>query len=92
MLAAKTRTIALVVILVWIIVDNPHSGLGYTYYLAAVSTFIVLGLLQFVCARQRFYVGVLKYVFVFLDCALFADVLSGVNPFAVSNDNPGRVR
>ncbi|MDJ0948544.1 MAG: adenylate/guanylate cyclase domain-containing protein [Alphaproteobacteria bacterium] len=82
MLAAKTRTIALLVILLWQIFDNPESGLAYVYDLASVASFAVLGLLQFTCARQRFHMGVLKYVFVAVDCALLALLLAAENPFS----------
>jgi len=82
MLAAKTRTIALVIILLWQIVDNPHGGLAYAYDLSVFATFAVLGLAQYVCARQRLYMDFLKYVFVFADCALLAVAMTAGNPFA----------
>jgi adenylate cyclase len=82
MLAAKTRTIALLIILLWQIVDNPHGGLAYAYDLSVLTTFAVLGLAQYACARQRLYMDVLKYVFVFADCALLALALTAGNPFA----------
>lgn len=81
MLAAKVRTIALLIILLWQIIDNPDSGLSYAYNLLEISSFAVLGLLQYICARQRFHMHVLKYCFVFLDCALISLVFSTQNPF-----------
>ena len=48
MLAAKTRTIALVVILLWQVADNPHAGLAYVFDLSVFATFTVLGLVQYV--------------------------------------------
>ena len=80
MLAAKTRTIALVVILLWQVADNPHAGLAYAFDLSVFATFTVLGLVQYVCAKQRLYMDVLKYIFVFADCALLAVALTVGNP------------
>lgn len=81
MLAARVRTIALVFILVWVIVDNTDSGLIYFYNIAEVGSFATLGILQYLSARQRFHMNVLKYVFVAIDCALLAFVLSSPGPF-----------
>ena len=81
MLAAKTRTIALAVILLWQIIDNPHSGLAYAYVLSLIVAFGVLGLVQYLCARARFHMDVLKYVFVLADCALLAVGLTIDNPY-----------
>jgi len=87
MLAAKTRTVAVMVILVWQAIDSPHGGLAYAYNLFVVASFAVLGFLQYICARQRFYVSVLKYLFVLADCALLALFLTLGNPF-VGHDLP----
>lgn len=81
MLAAKVRTIALVFIILWQVVDNPDSGLAYAVGIAEVSSFAVLGLLQYLSARQRFYMHVLKYVFVAIDCALLAFIFCVEYPF-----------
>ena len=81
MVAALTRTIALAVILLWQIVDNPNTGPAYVFALALVAVFGLLGLLQYVCARLRFHMDVLKYVFVFADCALLAVALVIDNPY-----------
>ena len=84
MLAAKVRTIALLFILLWVIVDNTDSGLVYIYNVLEVGSFVVLGVLQYFSARQRLRMNVLKYVFVLVDCALLAFVLSFPGPFDVS--------
>jgi adenylate cyclase len=81
MLAAKVRTIALLVIIIWYIIDSSDAGLSYFYELLEYVSFLVLGVLQFICARQRYHTHVLKYVFVFVDCALLAIVFSSPNPF-----------
>lgn len=81
MLAAKVRTIALLIILFWQAVDNPDSGLIYAYNLVEVASFALLGMMQFICAKKRFHIHILKYVFAFVDCALLAFVLSSPDPF-----------
>ena len=81
LLAAKTRTIALLVILLWQVVDNPHTGPAYAYQLTIIAFFVGLGLLQFICAKQRIQMELLKYVFVIVDCALLAVFLTAGNPF-----------
>lgn len=81
MLAAKTRTIALAVVLLWQVVDNPNVGLAYAVELLEVLSFAALGLLQFLCARQRFHMRVLKYAFVLVDCALLAFIFTVEHPF-----------
>jgi adenylate cyclase len=81
MLAAKVRTIALLLILCWQIVDNPNNGQAYVFNLLEVASFCLLGVLHYVCAKQRIGMPVLKYVFVLIDCALLAFVLSYTSPF-----------
>ena len=82
MLAAKARTIALTVIFLWEFVGNTDSGLAYAYGFIVIGTFLLLGLLQYVSARQRFYIEGLKYVFVAADCALLAVAFSAGRPWA----------
>ncbi|MBT3333462.1 MAG: adenylate/guanylate cyclase domain-containing protein [Rhodospirillaceae bacterium] len=82
MLAAKTRTIALLILLAWQIIDNPNSGLAYAFDLSILISFILLGLLQFLCAKWRFHMDLLKYLFVAMDCALLAVALTFENPFS----------
>lgn len=81
MLAAKVRMIALIVVLLWQAVDNPNSGLAYVLGLLEVASFVVLGFLQYICAKQRFRMHVLKYVFVLVDCVLMALIFSIEYPF-----------
>ncbi|MGI9433620.1 MAG: adenylate/guanylate cyclase domain-containing protein [Geminicoccaceae bacterium] len=81
MLAAKTRTIALGVILLWQAVDNPEEGLAYAYVLSIVAMFGIFGLAQYFCAKQRFHMDTLKYLFVAMDCGLLALALTMQNPF-----------
>lgn len=81
MLAAKVRTVALSVVLLWQFVDVGSNALSLLFGVAIVSSFIALGLLHYFCVRQRFYVGVLNYFFVALDYALLAFVFTVQNPF-----------
>lgn len=81
MLAAKVRIIAMLVIIFWVAIDNPNPGLGYYYDLFQVGAFTVLGALQWFCFHRKIHVHALKYVFVFLDCALLAIIFSTPNPY-----------
>jgi adenylate cyclase len=87
MLAAKARIIALLVILLWQIVDSAYGGIAYAYVLMSVAAFAGLGLVQYLSAKHRFYMSVLKYVFVLVDCVLLAMFLTAGNPF-VDYDMP----
>lgn len=91
MLAAKTRCVALMVVVLWQAIDSPLSGLAYLYELSSVAIFALLGLVQFLCARQRFYLEVFKYLFIVLDCALLALVLATDNPFVADESPPAFV-
>ncbi|MFT5894890.1 MAG: adenylate cyclase [bacterium] len=84
MLAAKVRTIALLVILCWQMLDNPNNSLAYVYNLLEIASFGLLGALQYFCAKQRIGMPVLKYVFALVDCALMAFLLSYTSPFQES--------
>ena len=81
MLAAKVRIIAIGVIFLWQFVDNQGLDLSFFVGLAEISSFAVLGFLQYICAKQRFHMHVLKYVFVLVDCVLLAFVFSAEYSF-----------
>lgn len=81
MLAAQVRTIAMSVIIVWVAFDSPNAGMAYFYDLLQVSLFAFLGVAQWFCYRRRIYIDTLKYVFVFLDCALLATIFSMPDPY-----------
>lgn len=82
MLAAKARTVALAVILLWEFASNTDTGLAYAFGFIVIGGFLLLGLLQYVSARQRFHMESLKYVFVAADCALLAVAFSAGKPWA----------
>ncbi len=85
MLAAKVRTIALLFIFSWQVFDySGNDGLAYVFTLLEIASFALLGVMQFICARYRIGIPALKYVFVLIDCAWLAIVLSSQNPFEVS--------
>lgn len=81
MLAAKVRTVALLLILTWQAIDNPDTGLTYLFDLLEVASFALIGGLQFYCAWRRIYPTMLPYIFVFLDCCLLAVILCAPSPF-----------
>ena len=81
MLAARTRTIALAVVLAWQVVDNPLTGPAYAYDLGVLTVFAVLGIVQYLSAKHRLYMASLKYAFVLLDCTLLALFFTAENPF-----------
>jgi adenylate cyclase len=80
-LAAKVRTVALVVLLTWQAVDNPYGGLAYGYVLGAISIFIAVGLIQYWCATWRNYAAWAAYLFIAIDAALLAVFFTLPNPF-----------
>lgn len=81
LLAAKVRTAALLIVLLWVAIDHPESGPSYFYDLGEVSLFAVFGVLQFITTRYRIHIRILKYVYVLIDCALLAFISATANPF-----------
>ncbi len=82
MLAAKVRTLALCVVMVWVAVDTRSHGLSFLYEISQVAIFAILGLFQFYCAKDGLLGRPAKYVFVAIDCALLALVTSSQGPFS----------
>jgi hypothetical protein len=62
--------------------------LSFYYELFEIALFAELGVLQFICAQQRYYTHVLSCVFGFVDCALLAIILRSSNPFDRSSIPP----
>ncbi|MEP2144531.1 MAG: adenylate/guanylate cyclase domain-containing protein [Paracoccaceae bacterium] len=81
MLAAKVRIIAMLVVILWVALDNPNPGISYLFDLLKVAAFALLGALQWLCFRWKIYVHILKYVFVVVDCALLAIIFCLPNPY-----------
>ena len=81
MLAAQVRTVAMIAILLWAAIDSPNSGAEYYSGLMQISFFAILGVVQYLTARYRFHFGILKYVFVAVDCALLAAIFTLPMPF-----------
>lgn len=82
MLAAKVRTVALLLVLVWQGVDSPETGPSYYFNLLEIFAFVVLGGLQYLAAHSHYGGRGLQYAFVTLDCILLATVFSMRLPFA----------
>lgn len=80
-LAAKVRIGGIAILLFWQAIDSPDSGWPYLYGLAEIGIFGLLGLLQYLSAKHRFFPNSLKFIFVAIDCALLAVILSVQEPF-----------
>ncbi len=81
MLAALVRIAALCAIILWRIIDDPAEGMDLWSDVVQIGAFAVLGVAQYLSARHRFHMNVLKYVFVALDCALLAIIMTAPDPF-----------
>ncbi len=81
MLAAKVRFFALILVLAWVAYDSPLTGLEYYLDLLGIFAFVVLGALQYWCARTRFHALPLTYLFIAIDCLLLAVIFSVQLPF-----------
>ncbi|WP_180887691.1 adenylate/guanylate cyclase domain-containing protein [Ruegeria sp. THAF57] len=82
MLAAKVRTIALALVLLWQAIDSPETGPSYYFALLEIFAFVLLGGLQYIAAYSRLGGRSIPYVFVTLDCLLLAVVFSLGSPFS----------
>ncbi|CUH46201.1 adenylate/guanylate cyclase domain-containing protein [Ruegeria atlantica] len=81
MLAAKVRTFALCIVLLWVAVDTQSRGISFLYDVSQVAVFAILGIMQYYFAKYSAHARVLKYAFVAVDCALLALISSIQNPF-----------
>ncbi|MES0824942.1 adenylate/guanylate cyclase domain-containing protein [Ruegeria sp. SCP11] len=81
LLAAKVRTVALVLVLSWQAIDSTETGPTYYFNLLEIFVFVVLGGLQYAAARTRHTRLWLQLIFVSLDCALLALVFTLSSPF-----------
>jgi adenylate cyclase len=81
MAAAATRTMAVLAIVIWRMIDSPLTGWAHAYQISTIAIFGVIGGLQYLIAKFDFYSVQLKYVFPVQDCALLAIVLCLRNPF-----------
>jgi adenylate cyclase len=81
MLAAAARSVAVVVILAWVVMSNPERGLAHAYVLAVVSFFLVTGLAQF-WLYWRGLPAAAPYAFTLIDSLVLAVYIVAPNPFA----------
>jgi adenylate cyclase len=81
MLAAAARSVAVVIILAWVVVSDPERGLAHAYVLAVVSFFLVTGLAQFWLYRRGLPAAA-PYVFTLADSLVLAAYIVAPNPFA----------
>jgi adenylate cyclase len=81
MLAAAARSVAVVVILAWVVMSNPERGLAHAYVIAVVSFFLVTGLAQF-WLYWRGLPAAAPYAFTLIDSLVLAAYIVAPNPFA----------
>jgi adenylate cyclase len=82
MLAAATRSVAVVLIIGWTALVNPERGLAYAWIALTASFFLCTGLAQFMFYRRGSGSTLMAYVFVAVDCLVLAAVLIVPNPFS----------
>ena len=82
MLAAATRSAAVVVIVGWLAWANLGRGLAFAWVLGTASVFLVTGLVQFWVYRRDDAPAFAPYAFMLVDSLALAAVLLFPNPFA----------
>jgi adenylate cyclase len=81
MLAAATRSAAVVVIIGWLAVSNPEQGLAFAWVVGTASVFLVTGLAQFWMYLRGAAPAIVPYAFMLVDSLALAAVLLLPNPF-----------
>ena len=81
MLAAATRSLAVIVILVWLALSNPERGLALAWVLTSAGFFLVTGVAQFWLYARNVAPARAPYVFMLVDSLALAAVLLLPNPF-----------
>jgi adenylate cyclase len=81
MLAAATRSAAVVVIVGWLAVSNPERGLAFAWVVGTASVFLVTGLAQFWMYLRGTAPTIVPYAFMLVDSLALAAVLLLPNPF-----------
>jgi len=81
MLAAATRSAAVVVIVGWLAVSNPERGLAFAWVLGTACFFLVTGLVQFAVYVRGAARPIAPYAFMLVDSLALAAVLLLPNPF-----------
>lgn len=83
MLAAKVRLIGIAIIIFIALINRPEFSIGFVVEVLEIVLFGLLGWLQYLSAKHRYFPNVLKFTFVFIDCALLAFVLARPDPFDI---------
>jgi adenylate cyclase len=81
MLAAATRSVAVVIIIGWLALANPLRGLALAWVLGTAAFFLVTGLVQLGLYARRMAPPITPYAFMLLDALALAAVLLVPNPF-----------
>ena len=81
MLAAATRSVAVVIIIGWLALANPQRGLALAWVLGTAAFFLVTGLAQLWMYARRVAPPITPYVFMLVDTLALAAALLLPNPF-----------
>ena len=81
MVAAATRSVAVVIIIGWLAISNPERGLALAWVLGTAGFFLVTGVIQFWLYAQGRAPSVAPYAFMLVDSLALAAVLLVPNPF-----------
>jgi adenylate cyclase len=81
MLAAATRSVAVIVILAWLAVSNPERGLAFAWVLGTAGFFLVTGVAQLWLYARNVAPGAAPYAFMLVDSVALAAMLLLPNPF-----------
>ena len=81
MVAAATRSVAVVIIIGWLAISNPERGLALAWVLGTAGFFLVTGVIQFWLYAQGRAPSVAPYAFMLVDSLALAAVLLLPNPF-----------
>ena len=82
MLAAGARSVAVLVIVVWVALTNPERGLAHAWVLGTALLFAVTGIVQFWLYLRDLAPALAPYIFVLVDSLVLAAVFVVPNPFA----------
>lgn len=83
MLAAATRSVAVAIILGWLVASNPERGPALGWVLGTAGVFLVTGLVQFWLYLRRLAPPLAAYLFILVDALALAATLLLPNPFVV---------
>lgn len=81
MLAAATRSAAVVIIIGWLAMANPLRGLALAWVLGTAAFFLVTGLAQLWMYSRRMAPPIIPYAFMLVDSLALVAVLLLPNPF-----------